>query len=181
MLLASIMEIVLRRAGPLKSCLERVSVGINRERRSKGMDWLGLAAFGFFLLLVGAILIAHFSDLNTEAEAFVNPDNWRLSNVTGNIAIPEPTRSYPSIAIAVMQFCFIFGAFEVIILLLRLVFHDSIGRIADAISGAAFWFSAGYFASLAANESIGFFAFLAGVVVSGGLAIVAASIVKLLR
>jgi hypothetical protein len=181
MLLTRIMEIVLRRTSPLNSRWECVSVDTNSKKRSKGMDWLGLAAFGFFLLLVGAIWIAHFSDLNTEAEAFVNPDNWRLSNVTGNIAIPEPTRSYPSIAIAVMQFCFIFGAFEVVILVLRLVVHDLIGRIADAISGAAFWFSAGYFASLAASESIGFFAFLVGVVISGGLAIVASSIVKLLR
>jgi len=153
----------------------------NRKKRLRGMDWLGLATFGFFLLLVGAIWIAHFSDLNAEADAFLNSDNWRLSNVTGSIAIPEPTRSYPTIAIAVMQFCFIFGAFEVVIVVLRLAFHDSIGRIADAISGTAFWFSAGYFASLAASESIGFFAFLAGVVISGGLAIVASSIVKLLR
>jgi hypothetical protein len=151
------------------------------RKRSAGTDWLGLAAFGFFLLLIGTIWIVNSPDVNVEAEAFVRPENWHLANVTENIAIPEPARSYPVIYTAAMQFCFIFGAFEAVILILRLALHESINRIADAVSGMAFWFSAGYFLSLVASQSIGWFAFLAGIVISGGLAIVAASLVKLLR
>jgi hypothetical protein len=80
-----------------------------------------------------------------------------------------------------MQFCLIFGGFEIVILVLRLAFHESIGRMADAVSGMAFWFSAGYFLSLLANQSIGWFSFIVGIIISAGLAIVATSIFKLFR
>jgi len=151
------------------------------RKRSTGTDWLGLAAFGFFLLLIGAIWIVNSLNLNVETREFVKPGNWHLANVTGNISIPEPVRPFPVIYTAAMQFCLIFGGFEIVILVLRLAFHESIGRMADAVSGMAFWFSAGYFLSLLASQSIGWFSFIAGIIISAGLAIVATSIFKLFR
>jgi len=90
-------------------------------------------------------------------------------------------RAFPTIYAAAEEFCFIFGFFQIAILILRFALHDSLERKADAVSGSAFWLSAGYFLNLLATQSIGWLAFLAGIIISGGIAIVASSLVKLFR
>jgi len=151
------------------------------ERRSRGTDWLGLVSLGFFLLLLGTVWIMNPHALGDEAKAFVKSESWHLTPLTGNMSIPEPTRTFPAIYTAAEQFCLTFGFFEIAILTTRFVLHDSLDRKADAVSGMAFWLSAGYFLSLLANQSIGWFAFLAGIIISGGIAITVSSLVKLLR
>ena len=153
------------------------------ERRSRHTNWLGLLSFGFFLLLVGAIWAMSPPALNDEVKSFFTSENWRLTPLTGNVSIPEPKdiRAFPTIYTAAEQFCFIFGFFQIAILILRFALHDSLERKADTVSGSAFWLSAGYFLNLLANQSIGWFAFLAGIIISGGIAIVASSLVKLFR
>ena len=99
------------------------------------------------------------------------------------MSIPEPKniRAFPTIYTAAEQFCFVFGFFQIVILILRFALHDSLERKADTVSGSAFWLSVGYFLNLLATQSIGWFAFLAGIIISGGIAIVASSLVKLFR
>jgi hypothetical protein len=158
-------------------------------RKRSRTNWLGLASFGFFLLLIGTIWVANPSRLAKDVEAFVKPENWRLTAVIqnstiGNVTLPEPIegQTYPDLYTAVMQFCFVFGVFSIVVLVLRFTFHEPIDRKADTVSSIAFWLAAGYFASLLiASPPIGWFGFVAGIIISGGLAIVASSIVKLLR
>jgi hypothetical protein len=149
-------------------------------KHSRGMDWLGLVSFGFFFILIGAIWFISPPALHEEIRDFVKSENWILQPVIGNLSLPMPTRAYPATYTAAMQFCFAFGVFEIVILALRLALHDPMERLTGAISGMAFWLSVGYFLSLLANESIGWFAFLAGIIISAGLAIVASSIAKLI-
>jgi len=73
----------------------------------------------------------------------------------------------------------LFRVFEVVILVLRLVFHDSIDWKAYAASSVGFWFSVGFFLTLLINESIGWFGFVAETVIPGGLGIVADNLAKL--
>jgi hypothetical protein len=152
------------------------------ERRSRGTDWLGLLSFGFFLLLLGTVWAINPNALADEAKAFVKSESWHLKPLTGNLSLPEPTRTFPAIYTAAGQFCLAFGFFEIAILIIRFVLHDRLDRKADAVSGIAFWLSAGYFLSLLVNQPpIGWFAFLAGIIISGGIAITASSLVKLFR
>jgi hypothetical protein len=83
--------------------------------------------------------------------------------------------------LAAVEFCVAFGVFHVVVLAFRFAFHDRIDRKADAVSGIGFWFSAAYFMNLLYGGSIGWFSFIAGVVISVGVAITVSSIVKLLR
>ena len=80
-----------------------------------------------------------------------------------------------------MQFCLAFGVSQIVILILRLIFHDSLDKKSGTVFGIAFWFSTGFFLNMLANESIGWFGFLAGLIISIGLAIIASSLVKLFK
>jgi len=80
-----------------------------------------------------------------------------------------------------MQFCLVFGAFQVLILILRFIFHDSLDKKGGTISNVAFWFSTSFFLNMLANKSIDWLGFLAGFIISVGLAIIASSLVKLFK
>ena len=150
------------------------------SRRPRGTDWLGIASFGLFVLLIGAVWV-FTPGLTIAVQNFVL--DFELQNVTSNISLPAPAnvQDHTAVYMAAMEFCVVFGVFHVVVLALRFVFHDHIDRKADAVSGMAFWFCAAYFTNLLYGGSIGWFSFIAGVVISGGVAIIASSVVKLFR
>jgi len=145
---------------------------------SHGMDWVGLLSFGVFIAIVG-VTWALTPNLTDETIRFFK--DFRLQNVTENVVFPTPGNAYAHKVVykATMQFCFVFGAFEIVVLALRFVFHESRDRKADAVSGIAFWLSVGFFLTLLIDESISWFSFVSGMIISVGLAIVASSLVKL--
>ena len=72
------------------------------------------------------------------------------------------------------------GVFQIVVLILRFIFHDSVDKKSGTVSGIAFWFSTGFFLNMLANESIVWFGFLAGLIIIIGLMIVVSSLIKLL-
>ena len=152
----------------------------NEKRRTKGTDWLGLLSFGFFLVLIGTIWMATPNFTEKVTNFF---KDFQLQNVNEHIFFPAPEHQYNHLEVytAAMQFCLIFGAFQIVILALRFVLHESLNRTAEALSGMVFWFSVGFFLYMLANETIGGFGFLAGLIISVGLTIIASSFVKLIR
>jgi len=151
----------------------------NAKRRLEGTNWFGLLSFGLFLILLGAIWMTT-PNLTEDVKAFVDSDNWHLENITENIAFPEPEDSHPVLYTAAMQFSFVFGVLQIGILVLRFAFHDSINKKAETVSGIAFWFSISFFLHMLVN-GLSFFGFIGGLIISGGLAILARSVVKLFR
>jgi len=149
------------------------------KKRPEETNWLSLLSFGLFLMLLGTIWTAT-PNLTEDVKTFVDPKNWRLENVTGNIAFPEPQGNYAVLYTAAMQFCFIFGVLQIIILVLRFVFHESTNRKADTVSGIAFWFSTSFFLHMLTN-GLSFFGFIGGIIISAGLALLTSSVVKLFR
>jgi hypothetical protein len=148
------------------------------KKGSKGTDWLGLISFGFFLILVGTILTVT-PNFTEEVISFFK--DFHLANVTSKIVFPAPESNHPVVYTAAMQFCLVFGAFQIVILTLRFVFHESSKRKIETLSGIVFWFTVGFFLYLLTNEVIGWFGFIAGVIISIGLTIIVSNIFKLLR
>jgi len=151
----------------------------NVKKRSEGTNWLGLLSFGLFLILLGTIWTAT-PNLTEDVRTFVDPKNWRLENVTENIAFPEPQGSYDVLYTAAMQFCFIFGVLQIAILFLRFAFYESINKKAETVSGMTFWFSISFFLHMLIG-GLSFFGFIGGIIISGGLALLSGSVVKLFR
>lgn len=148
------------------------------KKRLKGPDWLSILSLGFFLVLLSIIWIIT-PNLTEQVKTFFTPENWRLENVTENIAFPKPEHNYPKLYTAAMQFCYIFGIFHIAILALRLVLRESLDRMGGTVSSITFWLCAGFFLGMLASGTIEWFSFLAGIIISIGLVIIISSIIKL--
>jgi hypothetical protein len=149
----------------------------DEERHSNATDWLSIVSFGFFLVLLGVIWIIT-PDCSGEVVAFVK--SFHLENVTEKIILPVPGLDHSVVYTAAMQFCIAFGVFHIVILVLRFFLHESLDRKAGTISGIVFWLGAGFFLNMLAAEEIGWFGFLAGLIICIGLLIIVSSLVKLL-
>ena len=147
-----------------------------RER----MDWIGLFSFGFFVLLVGIIWITT-PNLNEDIVGFFAPKNWGTKPIDGNIFFPYPNQKYPILYTAVMEFCFVFAVYHIVVLAIRFGLRESINRKAGTVSSIVFWFSTGSFVYMLINNPQFWFSFVGGIIVSVGLAIIASNIVKLFR
>jgi len=139
---------------------------------------LSTLSFGFFLILFGIIWIVTPS-FSSEVIDFAK--DFHLEQLTEHIVLPAPKESHPVVYTAAMQFCLVFGAFQTVILVLRFIFHDSLDKKSGTISNITFWFSTSFFLNMLANEPTRWFGFLAGLIISIGLAIIASSAVKLFK
>lgn len=150
----------------------------SKKRHSGRTGWLGALSFGFFVLLLGVIWMVtpSFSD---EVIDFVR--HFHLEPLTEHVVLPVPERSHPVVYTAAMQFCLIFGIFQIVLLALRFIVHDSLDRKAGTVSNITFWLSTGFFLNKLASTAIEWFGFLAGLIISTGLAIIVSSLTKLFR
>ena len=147
-------------------------------RQHEKRDILGLASFGFFLLLIGAIwaitpnlpqeVIDFFKDFTLKEEIFPN------------VFLPTPEGPHPVVYTALARFCFVFGLFQTAILVLRFFFRETPERMAGTFSGILFWLGAGFISNLLAAEDIEWFDFLGWLIVLIGLSLVIKSLLVLL-
>jgi len=140
--------------------------------------WLSTLSFGFFLILFGVIWII---TPNFSSEVINFAKDFHLEHLTEHVVLPAPEQSHPVIYKAAMQFCLVFGAFQIAILVLRFIFHDTLDKKSGTVSNVAFWFSTSFFLNMLANEPTRWLGFLAGLIISIGLAIIASSVVKLFK
>lgn len=149
-----------------------------RERRRRKGDILGLASFGFFLFLIGVLwvvtpnlfqeVVDFFKDFKLEEEIFPN------------IFLPAPEDSHPVVYTALARFCFVFGIFQIAILVLRFLFRDSVDRMAGTLSGMVFWLGVGFASNMLAAGDVGWFVFLGWFIVVVGLSLVVRSLLVLI-
>lgn len=134
-----------------------------------------------WFIVLNAVLRIWIITPNFSSEVIEFAKNFHLEHLTEHVVLPSPKESHPVVYMAAMQFCLVFGAFQIAILVLRFIFHDTLDRKSGTISNIAFWFSTSFFLNMLANEPTRWFGFLAGLIISIGLAIIASSIVKLFK
>jgi hypothetical protein len=150
----------------------------SKNRHFKSTGWLSTLSFGFFLILFGVIWIIT-PNFSSKVIDFVK--DFRLEHFTEHIVLPAPKESHPVVYNAAVQFCLVFGVFQIAVLVLRFIFHDSLDKKSGTISNIVFWFSTSFFLNMLVNEPTRWFGFLAGLIISIGLAIIASSLVKLFK
>lgn len=144
---------------------------MTQERRSKGTDWLSLVSLGFFFIAIGIVFTA-IPDLTGEIRTFFK--DFHLETYA-NIKLPAPRTPHPIIYEAIMNFCYIFGASQIIVLILRFALRDLASRKAETGSGIIFWLGMGVFADFANSlsaEPTGWFSLLSGLIIMVGLLII---------
>lgn len=145
----------------------------------KERDWLSIASFGFFLVLVGVIWLIT-PNLRDEIVAFAEDIAHHTEPITENVALPAPALTHPVVYTAVARFCLAIGVFHIIVLGLRIIFKEPLNRKSGTISSVVFWLGASYFLFALAEGNISWFALLAGLIMIVGLMIVVSSLIKLL-
>lgn len=145
----------------------------------EGADWLGLVSFGFFFILVGMLWIITPNLTEKVIEFF---KDFQLVNLTEHIVLPAPAHInlHRVVYTAALQFCLVFGIFQIIILILRFFFGSPLSKKAEALSGAVFLLTVGFFLQMLINETIGWLGLIGGIITSAGLAIILSSVLKLL-
>ena len=147
--------------------------GENLSRRQRGqMDVIGIATFGFFLLLVGVVLVIT-PGLPDRIYAFLN--DFRLQPFAPNIYFPAPRSNHPVLYTAISQFCLAFAVFQVFVLGARFVLKDTVDKKAGTVSSLIFWAGASWILSSLAATIIGWFAFVGLLITLIGISIVAKS------
>jgi len=161
--------------------LQRCSRGLSmtwHERRHEKRDILGLASLGFFLVLVSLIWIIT-PNLVEEVRDFF--EDFKLEEeVFPNVLLPAPVHHHPVVYTTIARFCFVFGLFQIFILVLRLVFREPVNRVAGTFSAMVFWLGAGFVANMLSAGTIRWFVFLGWIIVLIGLSLVIMSLVVLL-
>lgn len=148
------------------------------ERRSKALDRLGFASFGFFLVLIGVIFSVTPNLIDKIVDFF---KDFKLMEVYPNVSLPAPKSNHPVLYTAVAEFCIAYGLFQIGILTLRIYFGDHLDRKAGTLSEVVFWLSAGYLVNVLSVGIIeDWFAFLSGFVILIGVSLVIRSLVILL-
>jgi hypothetical protein len=166
------------------SGVNRVQDEKGRRYRSRETEWIGLLSFGFFVLALGFIWIIT-PNLSNEIVNFGKDFTQHSVNITDNVRLPAPVNNHPVLYTAIMQLAVALAIFQIGVLALRFIYHDSIRRKASTISSIAFWFAAAFFLNMLAiatnYTTSSWFAFVAGLIICVGLAIIVSHIVRLFR
>jgi hypothetical protein len=107
-------------------------------------------------------------------------EDFKLEKVFPNVFLPAPASPHPVVYMAIARFCFVFGLFQIFILALRVVFRESVNRIAGTFSGMIFWLAAGFVANMLSTETIKWFTFVGWIIVLIGFSLAIRSLVVLL-
>jgi len=148
------------------------------ERQQKEQDKLGIASVGFFFFLIGVIWIITPS-LSQKVIDFFNSFTFE-KEIFLNVPFPAPTGAHRVVYTALARFCFVFGLFQIVILVLRFFFREPLNRMAGTFSGIVFWLGAGFVSNLLAARAIEWFGFLGWLIVLIGLSLVVRSLLILL-
>lgn len=146
------------------------------EKQHEKRDIVGLASFGFFLLLIGVIWIIT-PNISEQVVDFFG--EFELREAFPNVFLPAPESHRPIVYTVFARFCFVFGLFQIFILVLRLVFRDPVDRVAGTVSGIVFWLGAGFISNMLSAKTIEWFGFLGWLIVLIGLSLVVRSLVVL--
>jgi len=143
-------------------------------------DWFSLAEVGFFLILIGAILVITPKIID-QVKAFVEDCASHPTQVYQDIYLPAPTAPHFEVYSAIMYFCLAFGVFQIVILVLRFAQNSPVSKKAGTLGGIVFWLGAGILASMLVTEgSAKWFFFIGGLIVLIGLSIIVRSLASLL-
>jgi hypothetical protein len=146
----------------------------------------GISA-GFFFIVAGALFVI-MPTLFDRIVAFFN--NFDIVTIP-NLGIPWPAPATPfthsTVYLAAERFCFIWGVFEIVLLVLRLVLRSNIDKIAETASNILYWLGAGVLVRMFLLEFVRFptvtgltrwFAYWAAIIMLFGVTLIIRGIIR---
>jgi len=163
-------------------------LNVNAQTRTHkiGESLISAMSVGSVFILIGVVFVlAQPSSLWDSIVTFVN--NLTLRSVPGMvISLPAPANpaAHAVLYTAAFQFCIGLGILQVILLVLRLMMHSSIGKTAETVGHLVYWFGASYLITTYLNNTTtinSWFMFWAGILVILGTSLIARAFVLLAK
>jgi len=142
---------------------------------------------GFFFIVVGALFVI-MPTLFDRIVAFFN--NFDLVTIP-NLGIPWPAPvspfSHSVVYLAAERFCFIWGVFQIVILVLRLVLRSNVEKVSETVSNMVYWFGSGVLVRMFLLEFVRFptvagltrwFVFWAAIIMLFGVTLIIRGIIR---
>jgi len=133
---------------------------------------------GFFLVLIGAIFMTTPNLFDKIIDFFRDFDLRPVPNLE-NLRLPWPAfpRTHLVVYMAVEQFSYVWGLFQIVILALRFVVRSPWSKRAESVSNIVFWFGAGFLIGTLLVETTRWFVFWSGIIMLFGVSLVIRAIV----
>jgi hypothetical protein len=145
--------------------------GSRKREGQEGPDWVGLFNVGFFLILIGVIFLITPSVLDNVVN-FVKSFT-KTTEIYAGIFLPTPSGNNTEVYRAAMYFCFSYGVFQIVMLILRFATKSSIHKKAEALGGIVFWLGAGVIENMLVISGNDYWpSFIGGLIVLIGLLII---------
>jgi hypothetical protein len=147
-------------------------------------EWLfSVVSLGLVLVLLGIVYLLYPGNVIDDMIKFF--ENFTLSQFPStDISLPAPISLAANLPLFTAAFEFALGvsSIEIVMLLMRIVFHSNSRRIAETVGNLVFWFGLSYmvYAYLITAPSVNkWFLFWAGIIVVLGLSLIARAFVDL--
>lgn len=132
---------------------------------------------GFFFLLVGAIFITTPNLFNKLMDFFRDFHIARVPNTFIYLPAPASPRIHSVVYVAVEQFSYVWGLFQIAILAFRLVARSPWSKKAETTSNFVFWIGLGYLTRTLLIETTTWFVFWSGIIMLLGLSLIIRAII----
>jgi len=137
---------------------------------------------GFFFVLVGVIFVTT-PDLFEKISVFFR--NFTLVPLSPNlreIRLPAPSQpwTHSVVYLAAKQFSFVWGLFQIVILVFRFFARSPFNKKAETVSNLVFWLGAGFLISMFLNDTTTrttWFEFWSGIIMLLGLSLIVRAII----
>jgi hypothetical protein len=138
---------------------------------------IGVVSFGVFLILVGAIFVST-PGLWGIIQDFSRDFHLTRLPHTVNVFIPAPSdpRAYITLYSAVGLFSLLWGLFEILVFVAKLIINMSIVSKARSVSDIIFWLGTYYLIGIFLNETVtltSWFTFWATIIILLGISLLA--------
>lgn len=154
----------------------------HKRPNSLGENIITAIAVGTVLILIGTIYVATLpTSLFGELKDFFGA--FTTSQVGGTglyLPVPAVPAAHAVLYNAAFQFCIGLAILQIIVLLLRLMFHSSIGKISETTGNLVFWFGVSYLVATFLNGSTTaetWFSFWAAIIIATGISMIARALV----
>jgi len=150
----------------------------NKEAPRRQQEGLFTAiSIGFFILLVGTLLVINPDMFGNILDFFKDFDTVKVPNTNVTLFAPEFPNRYSLLYQAARQFSIAVGVFQIIILALRFVVPSSWGKRSETVGTLVFWIGAGFLIQLFLIDTTQWFLFWSTIIILLGVSMIARAIV----
>jgi hypothetical protein len=146
----------------------------NKEMPRQHQEGLFTAvSVGFFILLVGTLLVINPDLFGEILDFFRDFDAVKVPNTDVSFIAPEFPRSHLTVYQAAGQFSIALAVFQIVILALRFVINSSWGKRSENVGNLVFWGGAAFLIQSFLIENTQWFVFWSTIIIIVGVSLIA--------